>query len=217
MLVELHCHTNRSDGVPSPKELIKKAEKELGAVAITDHNTFAGYKEAKKLRPKCLLIPGIEVTCRHPKGSAHVSVLGAEELSVKKYCLLDELIDDAHSRSGLVINAHPFGGFSRNGFNDIKSAKKFDAIEVLNGNTLQAGNRKAYELAKKLKMSMVAGSDAHRLQDLGKFACAIDANSVDDVLKAIKRGRVILPEKQTNMLGLLTAKVQRRIKRKIRL
>ena len=216
MQVELHCHTNHSDGVPSVRELIEKAQKELGAVAITDHNTFSGYNEAKKMKLKCLLVPGIEVTCKHPKGHAHVGVLGVEELSVKAHCSLDELIDDAHSRDGVVVNVHPFGGFSRNGFNDVKNAKKFDVIEVLNGNTLPSGNKKAYELAQKLNMPMTCGSDAHRLEDVGKFACEIDANSIDGILKCIKKGQVKIPNKQTSTISLLSAKMKRRIKRKLK-
>src|SRR3989338_2018289 len=217
MLIELHCHTNHSDGIPTVKQLIAKTERELGGVAITDHNTFSGYQAARKLKPKCLLIPGIEVTCRHPEGTAHVMALGVEELKVKAFCALDELIDDARARGGIIINVHPFGGFSRNGFNDVRSAKKFDAIEILNGNTLPSGNKKAAVLARQAKKPAVAGSDAHRLQDVGKFACLIDAKSVDDVLKSIKKGKVILPDKQTSTFSLLSAKMKRRIKRKLKL
>src|SRR3989338_2305134 len=236
MLIELHCHTNHSDGIPTVRQLIDKAGRELDGVAITDHNTFSGYQAARKLMPKCLLIPGIEVTCRHNvtnasgatqgvhhsdgvvrHGSAHVVALGVEELEVKAFCTLGELIEDAHSRGGLVINAHPFGGFSRNGFNDVKSARKFDAIEILNGNTLPSGNKKAAALAIRLKKPVVAGSDAHRLQDVGKFACTIDSDTVDGILKSIKKGKIILPDRQTSTIPLLTAKMKRQIRKKLKL
>ena len=38
MKVELHCHSNLSDGTTGVKSIIKKADNEIGAIAITDHN-----------------------------------------------------------------------------------------------------------------------------------------------------------------------------------
>lgn len=45
--VDLHCHTTSSDGLFTPRELIKAAS-ELGlkAVGITDHDTISGWSEA---------------------------------------------------------------------------------------------------------------------------------------------------------------------------
>ena len=43
-MIDLHTHTNRSDGTLSPKALVDRAvETGLSALAITDHDTFAGY------------------------------------------------------------------------------------------------------------------------------------------------------------------------------
>ena len=43
--VDLHCHTDRSDGVLSPLELYTAmAEAGLAIVAISDHDTLAGYR-----------------------------------------------------------------------------------------------------------------------------------------------------------------------------
>ncbi len=61
--VDLHCHSNCSDGSLSPAELIKYAkEKGLSAVALTDHDTTDGIEEAKKCAEEngLELIPGIE-------------------------------------------------------------------------------------------------------------------------------------------------------------
>ena len=59
MKVELHSHTNHSDGLASIDKVIKKAESCLDAIAITDHNTLSGYAVAKKMKKAVLLIPGI--------------------------------------------------------------------------------------------------------------------------------------------------------------
>jgi predicted metal-dependent phosphoesterase TrpH len=61
---DLHTHTHYSDGVLSPIELLKKAEKlKLAGVAITDHDSIDGFceifKESKKHDIE--LIPGVEI------------------------------------------------------------------------------------------------------------------------------------------------------------
>ena len=49
-LIDLHAHTTASDGSLSPAELIGLAKKTgLSAMAITDHDTFAGFEEAVPL------------------------------------------------------------------------------------------------------------------------------------------------------------------------
>ncbi len=46
-MIDLHTHTNASDGSYSPAELIDRAVAlQLEALAITDHDTFAGYDQA---------------------------------------------------------------------------------------------------------------------------------------------------------------------------
>ena len=48
-LIDMHTHTNYSDGDLSPQELIKLAiNKRIGTLAITDHNTIEGIKKVNK-------------------------------------------------------------------------------------------------------------------------------------------------------------------------
>jgi len=45
-LADLHIHSDRSDGLHSPKELVESAEKlGLGGIALTDHDTLDGIRE----------------------------------------------------------------------------------------------------------------------------------------------------------------------------
>lgn len=45
--IDLHAHTNESDGTLSPADLVALAKtSDLAALAITDHDTFAGYEKA---------------------------------------------------------------------------------------------------------------------------------------------------------------------------
>ena len=46
-MVDLHTHTNESDGTCTPLELVDRAlAMGLEALAISDHDTFAGYDQA---------------------------------------------------------------------------------------------------------------------------------------------------------------------------
>lgn len=64
--IDLHCHTTASDGVLSPEELVERAaERGIKTLAITDHDTLAGFRSAK-IRADDLgieLISGIELSC----------------------------------------------------------------------------------------------------------------------------------------------------------
>lgn len=71
-MIDLHSHTNESDGTYSPAELIDAAAGAgLEALAITDHDTFAGYDQAVPLASKrgLDLVCGIEVNTRITRAS----------------------------------------------------------------------------------------------------------------------------------------------------
>jgi 3',5'-nucleoside bisphosphate phosphatase len=74
---DLHTHTTASDGLYSPEELVRAAEKAgLGAVAITDHDTVAGVDRAKKagMQWGIEIIPGVEISSL--AGGKEIHVLG---------------------------------------------------------------------------------------------------------------------------------------------
>ena len=46
--IDLHTHSNKSDGSLSPSQLMKAAKDAgLAAIALTDHDTIEGLPEAK--------------------------------------------------------------------------------------------------------------------------------------------------------------------------
>ena len=66
-----------------------------------------------------------------------------------------------------------------------------DAIEVLNPHSTYGENKLAEELARARSLSGVAGSDAHKPREMWMAYTRVNAQtSVDDVLDAIKRGRI---------------------------
>ncbi|MBL8173230.1 MAG: PHP domain-containing protein [Bryobacterales bacterium] len=74
-MIDLHAHTNYSDGTCSPGELLELAyRKGLDALAITDHDNLNGYDAALALPhpPSLRLVCGIEITCRMGRKAPHL-------------------------------------------------------------------------------------------------------------------------------------------------
>lgn len=74
-LVDLHVHSNASDGTLSPAQVVLEAEKiGLTAIALTDHDTTAGLDEALLTADplKVEVIPGIELSCLWKGTEIHI-------------------------------------------------------------------------------------------------------------------------------------------------
>jgi len=75
--IDLHTHSNASDGTGSPAEVVADAVAAgLDVVALTDHDTTAGWQLAAAARPPGLtVVPGMEMSCRwFPDGTPPISV-----------------------------------------------------------------------------------------------------------------------------------------------
>lgn len=75
--VDLHVHSNFSDGTLSPSELVAlAAQKGLSAIALTDHDTVSGVKEAlsaaKGQNAPLQVIPGTELSAEHNGNDIHI-------------------------------------------------------------------------------------------------------------------------------------------------
>lgn len=187
--MDLHVHTIFSpDSSIPPKTLVETllAHPFIKAVAVTDHNTVRGYFKVRELATAysdLLIIPGVEVSTVE----GDVILLGVAEVPPKPWTV-ENVIDFARSRGGLVVAAHPYRAY---GLGD--SAKKYpiDAVEVLNGGCPRQLNMLAEELAKAMGLPGVGGSDAHRVDELWTVYTEIQASTdLDDVLRAIKLGLV---------------------------
>ncbi|MEM9088633.1 MAG: PHP domain-containing protein [Cyanobacteria bacterium P01_F01_bin.53] len=74
-MLELHSHTTCSDGSLTPSELVKfAAEQGVKALAITDHDTMAGWEEAiAAAAPLNLeIVPGLELSTVYNGRSMHI-------------------------------------------------------------------------------------------------------------------------------------------------
>lgn len=80
-LIDLHVHSNCSDGTFSPEELVDYAlEKGLSAFALTDHDTVAGITPSLTAASGTLLevIPGIELSTHYQGRDIHILGLGID-------------------------------------------------------------------------------------------------------------------------------------------
>ena len=183
---DLHVHTTFSkDSLITPKELVYYAKKRgLNAVAVTDHNQLEGaYKIAKET--DFLIIPGMEVS----SADGHIVALNVKELIPRGYSAA-ETVERIHRAGGVAIACHPYVKFK--GCLKEKVGSTFDAIEVINARAFPFKNsvKKAEETAERLKLSRVAGTDAHYGPQIGYGYTVIESEeaSVDAIAKAIVEG-----------------------------
>ena len=75
-IIDLHIHTNKSDGALSPREVVEEAIKNrVSAIAIADHDTIDAYSdelfdyaEANNI----ILVPAVEISTKTKKCGIHV-------------------------------------------------------------------------------------------------------------------------------------------------
>lgn len=174
--VELHCHTNHSDGEFEVDELIESAlDFGYKGLILTDHNTLSGYEEIieKKLDQQIVFLKGVEWTTYF----GHMLVHGTKEFvdwRTANIDTIDQHIEKVKQVEGLVGVAHPYaiGSPICTGCHweyEVKNWSQVDYIEIWNRTNphKQFWSEMAYELwISKLKqgveISCSAGRDWHR-------------------------------------------------------
>ncbi|MCX8153773.1 MAG: histidinol-phosphatase, partial [Candidatus Bathyarchaeota archaeon] len=131
--------------------------------------------------PDILIIPGVEIST----SEGDVLILGATELPPKPWTT-ECIIDFARERGYVCVAAHPYREY---GMGDLARNYPFDAVEVLNGASSPFANKQAHELAKLMGVPGVAGSDAHKPDELCNVYTEIQAGlDIDEILDAVKKG-----------------------------
>jgi predicted metal-dependent phosphoesterase TrpH len=190
MKIDMHNHSKYSiDSISSPSDIIRIAKQRgLDGLAITDHDTFRGYKNIKKLPKDFIVIPGMEIKVynENKKVGEILAFFIQEEIKSKQ---VFEVIDEIKSQDAFASIAHPFrinGSFSI--IDDVKN--KIDAIEVMNGRVVfSKSNATALKYAKKNKLGFTAGSDSHFLREIGHCGIEAAANNIEEFRHAIKKGK----------------------------
>jgi len=116
-MIDLHTHSNISDGDLSPDKLVKEAVRQgLRAIALTDHDTINGLESAKKaaFSENIQFIPGIEINIDWnggkgvpgvgPGGEFHLLGLGINSPTQNFISKIEELIRRREERSRKILD-----------------------------------------------------------------------------------------------------------------
>ena len=202
--MDSHIHSEYSpDSKSKLKDIFKVAKtRGLDIIAISDHNTVDGSKEAIRLTKNddLFVVPSIEISSLE----GHILGFGCQE-NIKRDLPAAETIDLIHAQGGLAIIPHPYC-FYRHGllckadYNDLK----IDAIETKNARFIVGYcNNKAKKLSKKENLPGLGASDAHYYKFVGDCYSKIDCEKdIDSVFKAIKKGKVEALGKGTSNIKL---------------
>ena len=113
-MVDLHTHSNISDGILNPIGLISYAvEQNLSAIALTDHDSTDGIDAAaKQAELKGIdFIPGVELTISWPTGEFHLLGLGIKRVSARLAEITEILQKNRIERNRQIILKMQENGF----------------------------------------------------------------------------------------------------------
>jgi predicted metal-dependent phosphoesterase TrpH len=196
---DLHLHSVASDGTATVDQILRFAEErtELDVIAITDHERIDAALHARDLAAKrgsrVQVVVGEEVTTR----SGHLLGLFLSE-RVRPFRSLRSTIIEIHEQGGLAVPAHPLPLYPlciRRGAIEAITADPdprvhFDGLETFNASTAgRTHHQPAVELATRLGLAAIGGSDAHHVSIIGKCWTTFPGHTVDDVKKAILLGQ----------------------------
>jgi hypothetical protein len=221
--VDMHFHTDHSDGKASVQQVLAKARGAKFGVAIIDHNVISGSLQAFRERGDLLIVPGMEVSAldgphlltyfyspkdledffrRHIEPNRQGSPWMAIKLGTQ------DVIDRTQSYNCVTIAAHPYGYLLFNKgvqkciegrYLPPETMKSLDGLEVICGGMTHALNVKAMKLAEERSMSFTGGTDGHMLSDLGGVVTCAPVDTLEGFLHAVvsRRNVVIGYEKGT--------------------
>ncbi|MEW6555406.1 MAG: PHP domain-containing protein [Actinomycetota bacterium] len=190
--LDLHIHTTYSfDSAIDPASLREIcSERGLDGVAVTDHDSLRGSLEFASELPDLIVVPGSEIR------SAEGEIIGlflSEE--VPPGLTAPETIRRIHEQGGVVVVPHPF---------DIVKLKRMrarrleelleeiDALEALNGKPRWwFANRSAQRFARRHRLPVTAGSDAHKAGHVGLLYTEMEEfNGAEEFLASLRTASV---------------------------
>jgi predicted metal-dependent phosphoesterase TrpH len=99
--IDLHSHSNRSDGTDTPAELVRRAaHARVDVLAITDHDTTEGWAEAAEAaeRHGVTLVRGIEVSTKYAGHGVHLLAYLPDPSHTELVDELDRVLDGRNDR-----------------------------------------------------------------------------------------------------------------------
>jgi predicted metal-dependent phosphoesterase TrpH len=184
MRIDLHIHTHpRSPcSAINPEDLLQKARRVgLDGLCLTEHQHRWDVGEIDNLSRNggIQIFQGNEITTNQ----GDILFFGYRE-DVRGVVPIQDLRKEVQAAGGLMIAAHPFRGFLLFGITqlrmDVEQAcqrpvfQYVDGVEVFNCKLTDPENDMARQVAAHLGLLGVAGSDAHRLDEVGRCVTLLE-------------------------------------------
>lgn len=202
-VIDLHAHSSPASPCSSVSAdaLIEEARRiALSGICLTDHNHVWTSEQVEELRRKhgFPVFRGSEITTTQ----GDMLVFGLEK-DIRGIITLEELRDEVAEAGGFLIAAHPFRGFLtfstvQLGLTRETAAKRplfqlVDAVEVLNGKVTDEENGFASGVAQTLRLPATGGSDAHRANEVGRYATrfSVEIHTEAELIRALRSGEYV--------------------------
>ena len=190
MRIDLHIHTSPRSACSyiDPLELIKEAQRlNLDGICLTEHQVLWDSGDVAELAREdgIKIFRGNEFTTNQ----GDILVFGLYK-DIKELLMIQELREEVKAAGGFMIVAHPFRGFKTFGIGQLqmtvehackrKVLEFVDAIEVGNGKLSPDENDMARKVSEKLDLPGTGGSDAHRVDEVGKWLTVFEKDIQDE-------------------------------------
>ncbi len=188
-----------------PEKVLARAKaRGLDAIAITDHDTIDGAREALEIaqrRGDIQVIIGEEIDTR----AGDILGVFIHEVILEEDPL--EVISAIHEQGGIAILPHPF---SKTLSIEQRVADALDACEGFNARHSSVpraegkeGDPRAVALAKQHGLTLTASSDAHFYREVARARTIVPASNLEDAKKAILAGNTAMSGRRSHPFNRL--------------
>ncbi len=102
--INLHLHTNVSDGALSPARLIKRSQEiGLDLISITDHDTADAYAKLPATIFPLKILPGMEVSSQHHGSDVHILAYGCDFSNLRLHDMMEMYLIGRRERAIKMI------------------------------------------------------------------------------------------------------------------
>lgn len=198
---DLHVHSSdrsRDSGVRAPEIAVQAEHRGLDGVVLTEHNAIWPPDELRQLNERfdVLLLPGMEIGT----DVGHVLVYGLERFT-PELLEIGSLRSIVRSEGAVMALAHPMRPFHGQHASRSRFEEWFDALETINGDHADTEGGPFEQLADRIGIGAIGGSDVHSQQAVGRAVTAFETtieeigNLVDQLRARLTRPRDLRPRR----------------------